>query len=78
MWLCTLKSDEEKSKYAGLGQENNFGPAYVLRLLVQQSCAHAREECNNMIWLLIPDFDWKNIMIGPGGLISVVPTYLQS
>jgi hypothetical protein len=32
----------------------------------------------NMIWLLIPGFDWPNIMIGPGGLLLVVPTHLQS
>jgi hypothetical protein len=33
MWLCTLKSDEQKSKSAGLAQENSFAPAYVLSLL---------------------------------------------
>ncbi len=32
----------------------------------------------NMIWLLlIPVSDWSIIMIGPGGLLLVVPTYLQ-
>jgi hypothetical protein len=32
----------------------------------------------NMIWLLLSVFDWSIIMIGPGGLLLVVPTYLQS
>jgi hypothetical protein len=27
---------------------------------------------------LLPVFDWSIIMIGPGGLLLVVPTYLQS
>jgi hypothetical protein len=33
MWPSTLKSDEEKSKYAGLSHKNGFVPAYVLSLL---------------------------------------------
>jgi hypothetical protein len=28
----------------------------------------------NMISLLVPVFDWPIIMIGPGGLLLVVPT----
>ncbi len=32
----------------------------------------------NMTWLLILVFDWPIIMIGPVGLLLVVPTYLQS
>ncbi len=31
----------------------------------------------NMIRLLSPVFDWPNIVIKPGGLLLVVPTYLQ-
>jgi hypothetical protein len=31
----------------------------------------------NMIWLLLPGFDWPIIMIGPSGLLLVVPTYLR-
>jgi hypothetical protein len=27
--ICTVKFNEEKSKYAGLGQENGFGSAYL-------------------------------------------------
>jgi hypothetical protein len=32
----------------------------------------------NMIWLVLSVFDWSIIMIRPGGLLLVVPTYLQS
>jgi hypothetical protein len=32
----------------------------------------------NMIRLLLLVFDWSNIMIGPGGLLLVVLTYLLS
>jgi hypothetical protein len=32
----------------------------------------------NMIWLLLPVFDWSIIMISPRGVLLVVPTYLQS
>jgi hypothetical protein len=31
----------------------------------------------NMIWLLVPVLDWPIIMIAPGGLLLVVPTYMQ-
>jgi hypothetical protein len=31
----------------------------------------------NMIWLLLPGFDWPIIMIGPSGLLLVVSTYLR-
>jgi hypothetical protein len=31
----------------------------------------------NMIWLLVLVFDWPIIMIAPGGLLLVVPTYLH-
>jgi hypothetical protein len=33
MCLCTLKSDEEKLKYACLAEENGFAPANLLSLL---------------------------------------------
>jgi hypothetical protein len=32
----------------------------------------------NMMWLLVPVFDWWLMMIGPGGLLLVVPICLQS
>jgi hypothetical protein len=44
-------SDEEKSKHAGLAQENGFAPENVFSLLragkmAHKKCAPAREECN--------------------------------
>jgi hypothetical protein len=44
--------DEEKSKNAGLAQQNGFGPAFLHSLLKlvkghDQSLILAREECNN-------------------------------
>jgi len=30
---CKLKSDEKKSKHAGLAQQNGFGPAFLHTLL---------------------------------------------
>ncbi len=38
-WPCILKSDEEKSTYAGLAQENGFSPAYVRSLLRLVKCS---------------------------------------
>jgi hypothetical protein len=32
-WPCISKSDQEKSTYFGLAQENGFSPGYVLSLL---------------------------------------------
>jgi hypothetical protein len=72
------------STYAGLAQEIGISPAYLLSLLrlvgyrELQSSAPAREECNK--YDLTPGlcFDWSVIMIGTGGLLLVVPTYLQS
>jgi hypothetical protein len=41
----------------------------------KQSCAPAKKEktiINVICLLLLPVFDWPNIMIGPGGLLLVV------
>ncbi len=35
--------------------------------------ALVREECNKYDLTTAPFFDWPIIMIGPGGLLSVVP-----
>jgi hypothetical protein len=57
------------STYAGLAHEHGFS----------FSCVHLLEESViNMIWIMLHDFDWSIIMIGPGDLLLVVPTYLQS
>jgi hypothetical protein len=80
MWRCTLKSDEEKSKCAGLSHENGFGSCVCAQFLEagerrSKSCVHLLEKSViNMIWLLFPIFDRPNITIGPDGLLLVVPT----
>ncbi len=66
---CTLKSGQGKSTYAGLAHEHGFSFSLVHML---------EESVINMIWMMLPDFDWSIIMIGPSGLLLVVPTYLQS
>jgi len=68
MWSCTVKVDEEKVKYAGLGQENCFAQHNWWK--APQCSAPA---LINMIWLLVSIFNWPIIMIGPGGLLLVVP-----
>jgi hypothetical protein len=83
MWPCTLGSDEEKSRYADLGQENGFSPANLLSLLrlvkTAAKVVHLLERSIiNMIWLLHHVFDWLMIMISWGGLLLVFPAYLQS
>jgi hypothetical protein len=37
----------------------------------------SRRECNKLDLTAAQYFDWLIIMIGPGGLLLVVPTYLQ-
>jgi hypothetical protein len=44
----------------------------VVHLLEKSVIKYDLSEC------LLPVFDWSIIMIGPGGLLLVVPTYLQS
>jgi hypothetical protein len=43
----------------------------------QQRCTPAEKSVINKIWLVLLIFDWPIIMIRPGGLLLVVPTYLQ-
>jgi hypothetical protein len=69
------------SAYAGLALENGSSPAYFLSLmrLVKRAAklsVHLLEKSViNMIWLLVPVFDCAIIMIGPGGLLLVAPSY---
>ncbi len=45
---------------------------------MQQTYTLAREECNKYDLIAAPCFlIWPNIMIGPCGLLLVLPTYLQ-
>jgi hypothetical protein len=71
--ICTVKLDEEKSKYAGLGQENGFGSAYVHSLwwLVKgpEILHTCRKEYNKYDLTVLSVSDWLIIMIGPGGLL---------
>jgi hypothetical protein len=52
---CTLKLDEQKSKYVGLAKENGFGPTFLyrlLRLLKDIKVVHLLEKIvMNLIWL---------------------------
>jgi hypothetical protein len=76
--------DEEMWTYAGLAHENGFSPACLLgflRLAGTKSCkaVHLLEKSViNMMWLVVTVLDCPVIMIGPGGLLLVVPTCLQS
>ncbi len=63
---CTVKADEEKSKHAGLAQENGFA-AHAHRCSLRckrrsKTCASAREECNKYdLTVSLPGFHWPNI-----------------
>ncbi len=67
MWPWILKLGEEKSKHAGLAQQNGFSPAFLHSLLrlVKGSCAPARAECNKYDLTAAPCFwlanhnDWS-------------------
>ncbi len=43
----------------------------------QQTCALLEKSVLNMIWPMLPIFDWPIIMIGPGGLLLVVRSYMH-
>ncbi len=62
--------------YTGLFHENALGCAYMLTLPQLCTC---RKECNKYDLTAAQCF-WlaQHIMIGPGGLLLVVPTYLLS
>jgi hypothetical protein len=48
----------------------------LLRLIkTAATLCTAREECNKYDLMLIRIFDWLIIMIGPGGLLLVVPGF---
>jgi hypothetical protein len=69
-----------------LAQEIDFSAAYLLNLLLPAEAGNNRsktvrtpatEECNKYVLTADPVFDWPIIMIDPGGLLLVVPTYLK-
>ncbi len=42
-----------------------------------KGCAPPKKSVINRTRLRLSIFDWSIIMIGPGGLLLVVPTYMQ-
>jgi hypothetical protein len=73
--------DKEKLTYTGLAHKWFF--SYIFGQFAEagnkrSKTVHLLHKCViNMIRLLIPVFDWLIIMIGPGGLLLVVPTSLR-
>ncbi len=73
--------DEEKWKHSGLAQEIGFGSAQLqtLQWLVKKGAATTLCTCIketsviDMTWLLLSISDRPIILIGPGGLLLVVP-----
>jgi hypothetical protein len=51
-----IRQDKTKSTYANLAQENGFSPVY---LLSSKSLHLLEKSVINMIWLLLPIFDWS-------------------
>jgi len=66
--------------YAGLTQENGFGSEQLHRLLwlVKGAAAlcNCRKECSKYDLTAAGVSEWPIIMIGPGGLLLVVPHHL--
>jgi hypothetical protein len=62
--MCPAKQilDQEKAKYAGLAQQNGYGPAFFHRML-----RLAKRTANPT-----PAVDRLDCLIGPGGLLLVV------
>jgi hypothetical protein len=76
----------KKSKCAGLSQKIAFPAPNLCSLPVasiwhntvaQHNCAPPNESVINWTWLQLSISDWSIIMIGLGGLLLVVPTYMQ-
>jgi len=72
-----------KVKMCRFGSGKWFWQGIIGHFVVAGKChsniAPAEESVINMIWLLLSISDWPNVMIGPGGLLLVVPpTYLLS
>jgi hypothetical protein len=70
----------KKSKCAGLGQEIGFfAPNSCSLPWLVKSTTRAPQKKSVINWTQpwFSIFDWSIIMIGPGGLLLVVPTYMQ-
>jgi hypothetical protein len=81
MWLQTVTFIAKKSKCAGLDQEIGFSAPNSCSLpwmvKAQHSCVPPKKSVINWTWLRLSISDWLIIMIGPGGLLLVLPTYIQ-
>jgi hypothetical protein len=74
-----IKIRWRKVKICGLSSGNWFFFCKFARTAeASKKRAPAREECNKYDRTAFPCFWLANIMIGAGGLLLVVPTYLQS
>jgi hypothetical protein len=81
MWLQTVKFIVKKSKCAGSVQEIGFSApnsCSLLRLVEGATqLGTSRKDCTKFDLTVAQYFWLVDIMIGPGGLLLVVPTYMQ-
>ncbi len=81
MGLQTVKFIAKTSKCAGLAQEigfstpNSCGFPWLVKGTF--SCAPPKKSVINWTSLQLSISDWSTITIGPGGLLLVVPTYME-
>jgi hypothetical protein len=57
-----------------------FCTKFVHRAVAGEGATHlctSKKECNKLDMTAAQYFDWSITMIGPGGLLLVVPTYMQ-
>ncbi len=81
MWLRSVKFIAKKPKCACLDQEIGFSLPNLCSLpwLVKGSThlCTSKKSIINWTWLQLSISDWSMIKIGPGGLLLIVPTYMQ-
>jgi hypothetical protein len=84
MWLQIVKFIVKKSKCTGLAQEIDFLAPNLCRLHLQwlvrgttQFWTSKKRSVINWTWLWLSISDWSINIIGSGGLLLVVPTYVQ-
>jgi hypothetical protein len=73
MWLHTVQFNAKKSKLV-------FCTKFVQLAMVGKGATQlctSKKSVTNWTWLRLSISDWLIIMIGPGGLLLVVPTYMQ-
>ncbi len=78
-WSCTIKLGEEKSKYVWFGSGKWFCHSIIAHTLPPFAKRRSnpvqlqKKSVINWIWLLLSVSDRPIIIIGPGGLLLVVP-----